>query len=91
MRPACASRFLHRDAADARKAWRDRAGLASIPGSMATSPDHDPIPLLEARGLAFARNDEPVFGPLDFRLFAGEVVLIEGDNGAGKTTLLKVL
>ena len=58
---------------------------------MQTSPDHDPIPLLEARGLAFARNDEPVFGPLDFRLFAGEVVLVEGDNGAGKTTLLKVL
>lgn len=58
---------------------------------MQASPDHDPIPLLEACGLAFARNDEPVFGPLDFRLFAGEVVLIEGDNGAGKTTLLKVL
>lgn len=53
--------------------------------------EHDPIPLLEARGLAFARNEEPVFGPLDFTLHAGEVVLIEGDNGAGKTTLLKVL
>jgi heme exporter protein A len=47
--------------------------------------------LLEARGLAFARNDEPIFGPLDFSLHAGEVVLIEGDNGAGKTTLLRVL
>ncbi|WP_419482373.1 heme ABC exporter ATP-binding protein CcmA [Dokdonella sp.] len=48
-------------------------------------------PLLEARGLAFARNDEPVFGPLDFVLHTGEVVLIEGDNGSGKTTLLRVL
>ena len=58
---------------------------------MHTPADHDPIPLLEACGLAFARNDEAVFGPLDFRLNAGEVVLVEGDNGAGKTTLLKVL
>ncbi len=47
--------------------------------------------LLEARALAFARNDEPIFGPLDFTLSAGEVVLMEGDNGAGKTTLLRVL
>ena len=49
------------------------------------------IPLLEAQALAYARNDEPVFGPLDFSLHAGEVVLVEGDNGSGKTTLLKVL
>lgn len=49
------------------------------------------IPLLEARGLAYMRNDEPIFGPLDFNLHAGEVVLVEGDNGSGKTTLLKVL
>ncbi|HET9032369.1 MAG TPA: heme ABC exporter ATP-binding protein CcmA [Dokdonella sp.] len=52
---------------------------------------HDTIALLEARGLAYARNDEPVFGPLDFSLHRGEVVLLEGDNGSGKTTLLKVL
>jgi heme exporter protein A len=58
---------------------------------MHAPPDHDPIPLLEAFGLAYARNDEAVFGPLDFRLNTGEVVLVEGDNGAGKTTLLKVL
>ena len=47
--------------------------------------------LLQARGLAYLRNDEPIFGPLDFALYPGEVVLIEGDNGSGKTTLLKVL
>ena len=52
---------------------------------------HERPALLEARALAFARNDEPVFGPLDFSLHGGEVVLIEGDNGAGKTTLLRVL
>ncbi|MFC5743495.1 cytochrome c biogenesis heme-transporting ATPase CcmA [Dyella tabacisoli] len=47
--------------------------------------------LLEARALSFYRQDEPVFGPLDFRLHAGEVALVEGDNGSGKTTLLRVL
>jgi heme exporter protein A len=52
---------------------------------------HDRPALLEARRLAYARNDEPIFGPLDFVLQSGEVVLIEGDNGAGKTTLLRVL
>lgn len=50
-----------------------------------------PAPLLEARGLAYSRNDEPIFGPLDFTLRPGEVVLVEGDNGSGKTTLLRVL
>lgn len=63
-----------------------------MPPTPAHSDDiHDRPPLLEARGLAFTRNDEPIFGPLDFSLHAGEVVLIEGDNGAGKTSLLRVL
>ena len=47
--------------------------------------------LLLARGLTFARNDEPVFGPLDFELGAGEALLVRGGNGTGKTTLLRVL
>ncbi len=47
--------------------------------------------LLEARGLSFMRQDEPVFGPLDLRLDAGDVLLVEGDNGSGKTTLLRVI
>jgi len=51
----------------------------------------DHPPLLAVRGLAYARNDEPIFGPFDLVLDAGEVVLVEGDNGSGKTTLLKVL
>lgn len=50
-----------------------------------------PPALLEARGLSFLRRDEPIFGPLDFAVHAGEVVLVEGDNGSGKTTLMKVL
>jgi len=55
-------------------------------------PDENEMaPLLQARALGFARNEESIFGPLDFALHAGEIVLIEGDNGSGKTTLLKVL
>jgi heme exporter protein A len=54
-----------------------------------SAPDHPP--LLAARGLAFARNEQPVFGPLDFSVEAGEALLVQGDNGAGKTTLLRVL
>jgi heme exporter protein A len=53
--------------------------------------ENETAPLLQARALGFARNEESIFGPLDFALHAGEVVLIEGDNGSGKTTLLKVL
>ena len=53
--------------------------------------DDEVMPLLQARALTYARNEEPIFGPLDFSLHTGEVVLIEGDNGSGKTTLLKVL
>lgn len=52
---------------------------------------NESAPLLEARALGFARNEEAIFGPLDFALHGGEVVLIEGDNGSGKTSLLKVL
>jgi heme exporter protein A len=53
--------------------------------------DDEIMPLLQARALTYARNEEPIFGPLDFSLHTGEVVLVEGDNGSGKTTLLKVL
>ena len=56
-----------------------------------TATDGSAPPLLAARGLTFMRNDEPVFGPLDFAVDAGEALLVRGDNGAGKTTLLRVL
>ena len=50
-----------------------------------------PPPLLAARGLAYSRDQQPVFGPLDLDLHAGEALLVQGGNGAGKTTLLRVL
>ena len=55
------------------------------------TPTPAAAPLLEARGLSFCRQDEPVFAPLDFELHAGELALVEGDNGSGKTTLLRML
>jgi heme exporter protein A len=53
--------------------------------------DDSIAPLLSAHALRFARNGEPVFGPLNFSVQRGEALLVSGDNGAGKTTLLRVL
>jgi len=51
-----------------------------------------PLPvLLAVTALAFSRNDERVFGPLDFHVDRGEALLVQGGNGTGKTTLLRVL
>ena len=50
-----------------------------------------PARLVEASGLRYARNDEPIFGPVDLHVESGEALLVEGDNGSGKTTLLRVL
>ncbi len=47
--------------------------------------------MLAAHDLCFSRDQESVFGPLDFHVDAGEALLVQGDNGAGKTTLLRVL
>ena len=48
-------------------------------------------PLLAVAQLRFDRNDERVFGPLDFVVHTGEALLVTGGNGSGKTTLLRVL
>ena len=56
---------------------------------MASTPTTPP--LLECRELCFARNEEPIFGPLAFRVASGEALLVKGSNGSGKTTLLRVL
>lgn len=65
--------------------------LGSMRSAMDPDSDLRGPPLLEARGLRFARNDEPIFGPLDFEVAAGEALLVHGGNGSGKTTLLRVL
>ncbi|MET0330838.1 MAG: cytochrome c biogenesis heme-transporting ATPase CcmA [Dyella sp.] len=49
------------------------------------------IPLLQASAVSFSRQDEVVFGPLDFVLTRGQIALVEGDNGSGKTTLMRLL
>ena len=53
--------------------------------------DHpaSPSPLLAVRGLAFSRDESPIFGPLDFSVDGNEALLVQGGNGAGKTTLLR--
>lgn len=66
---------------------------AALPRSIVldSTPTAPVQPLLAARGLRFTRNDEPVFGPLDFDVDANEALLVQGDNGVGKTTLLRAL
>lgn len=66
-------------------------GRSMMSDTLPRDPELDPHPLLKARGVGFMRHDETVFGPLDFSIHAGEVVLVEGDNGSGKTTLLRLL
>src|SRR5690606_23851664 len=77
-------------------------GRADAPADLPRSPgrpsrprprrlDRMTTPLLAAHGLAFARNELPVFGPLDFAVDPGEALLVQGGNGTGKTTLLRVL
>ena len=63
----------------------------NAPAPLLDPAETAPPPLLDVRGLAFARNDDPIFGPLDFQVDAGEAVLVHGANGRGKTTLLRVL
>jgi heme exporter protein A len=58
---------------------------------MTPDSDYSAPALLQARGLQFARNDETIFGPIDFHVAAGEALLVHGANRSGKTTLLRVL
>jgi heme exporter protein A len=56
-----------------------------------TPSDTNTPALLECRGLSFSRNEDRIFGPLDFSLSQGEALQVLGGNGSGKTTLLRVL
>jgi heme exporter protein A len=47
--------------------------------------------LLECHGLGFSRNEERIFGPLDFHVLPGQALQVLGGNGSGKTSLLRVL
>ena len=67
---------------------RLRCRIASLPRPV---PPSSAPPLLAVRDLSFSRDDEALFGPLDFVVEAGEALLVRGDNGVGKTTLLRIL
>ncbi len=43
------------------------------------------------RQICYERDDESVFGRLNFSLEPGRMLVIEGQNGSGKTTLLRVV
>jgi heme exporter protein A len=47
--------------------------------------------MLEAQQLAAQRGAVTLFAGIDFRLQAGETLLLTGANGSGKTTLLKMI
>ena len=47
--------------------------------------------LIEAEGLALAREGRLLLQGLDFAVPAGKLLCITGENGAGKTTLLHAL
>lgn len=51
----------------------------------------DAAALIDVRGWAGERGGVLLWGPLDLRVCAGDVVHVQGPNGSGKTTLLRTL
>ena len=49
------------------------------------------FPQLEAERLSAIRGTTQLFRDVDFRVQAGQLLLVRGPNGAGKTTLLRIL
>ncbi|MDP2140866.1 MAG: cytochrome c biogenesis heme-transporting ATPase CcmA [Gammaproteobacteria bacterium] len=64
------------------------ASAVAIPAT-----DHDAFrqPLLQASALFCERDERVLFSSLNFTLFPGEVMQVQGSNGSGKTTLLRIL
>jgi heme exporter protein A len=48
-------------------------------------------PILEVKDLTCERGDHRLFSGLNFKLFSGELMQVQGANGSGKTTLLRTL
>ncbi len=48
-------------------------------------------PLLRASALFCERDERVLFSGLDFSVFAGDLMQVQGSNGSGKTTLLRIL
>ena len=52
---------------------------------------HDASPLVEIRGLRFARGNRLIFDGIDLDIPRGKITAIMGPSGTGKTTLLKLI
>jgi heme exporter protein A len=64
--------------------------FATVRGAMAGDGDKRDC-MLEGRGLACRRGDRLLFAGLDFRIAAGELLLLRGPNGSGKSSLLRLI
>jgi phospholipid/cholesterol/gamma-HCH transport system ATP-binding protein len=58
---------------------------------MTSATGQDGQPLIEVRGLHFARGSRKIFDGLDLDIHAGRITAIMGPSGTGKTTLLKLI
>jgi heme exporter protein A len=47
--------------------------------------------LISANGLTCIREDRILFEALNFSVYCGDVIQVEGPNGSGKTSLLRIL
>jgi len=54
-------------------------------------PQNESLPLVEIRGLRFARGDRMIFDGVDLDIPRGKITAIMGPSGTGKTTLLKLI
>ncbi len=55
---------------------------------LADWPEPDSTAVAAAEDLTLARNDEPVYTNVSFRLDSGDVLVVNGDHRAGKSALL---